>query len=90
MAVREAASSISRLSAAAPAARLILHLPLIAGGGDHHGPPKVNFWEDPLSPSKWKEGHFVLISLTGWGLIIYGGFKLFSENKEKEGEKSGH
>lgn len=24
---------------------------------DHHGPPKVNFWEDPLSPSKWKEEH---------------------------------
>ncbi|XVE66244.1 hypothetical protein DITRI_Ditri08aG0064800 [Diplodiscus trichospermus] len=24
---------------------------------DHHGPPKVNFWEDPISPSKWKEEH---------------------------------
>ena len=24
---------------------------------DHHGPPKVNFWQDPLSPSKWKEEH---------------------------------
>lgn len=24
---------------------------------DHHGPPKVNFWDDPLSPSKWKEEH---------------------------------
>ncbi|KAJ8504026.1 hypothetical protein OPV22_004912 [Ensete ventricosum] len=29
----------------------------LAGGGDHHGPPKVNMWEDPLSPSKWKEEH---------------------------------
>ncbi|GMY31738.1 disease resistance protein SUMM2-like, partial [Fagus crenata] len=27
------------------------------GGGDHHGPPKVNFWGDPMSPSKWKEEH---------------------------------
>lgn len=24
---------------------------------DHHGPPKVNFWQDPMSPSKWKEEH---------------------------------
>ncbi|CAL9096126.1 unnamed protein product [Musa textilis] len=23
----------------------------------HQGPPKVNMWEDPLSPSKWKEEH---------------------------------
>ncbi|MCD7458801.1 hypothetical protein HAX54_039267 [Datura stramonium] len=29
----------------------------LAGGGDHHGPPKVNFWQDPMSPSKWKEEH---------------------------------
>ncbi|KAL3850773.1 hypothetical protein ACJIZ3_012655 [Penstemon smallii] len=31
----------------------------LAGGGDHNGPPKVNFWQDPLSPSKWKEEHKV-------------------------------
>ncbi|KAF3775888.1 hypothetical protein EJ110_NYTH49529 [Nymphaea thermarum] len=31
----------------------------MAGGGDHHGPPKVNCWQDPLSPSKWKEEHKV-------------------------------
>ncbi|KAI3989952.1 hypothetical protein MKX01_003655, partial [Papaver californicum] len=42
---------------------------------DHHGPPKVNCWQDPLSPSKWKEEHFVIVSLAGWGLAIYGGFK---------------
>lgn len=24
---------------------------------DHHGPPKVNFWEAPMSPSTWKEEH---------------------------------
>ncbi|KAH7285661.1 hypothetical protein KP509_33G039500 [Ceratopteris richardii] len=41
----------------------------------HHGPPKVNFWEDPTSPSKWKEEHFVLISLAGWGLFGYGVYK---------------
>ncbi|MBA0781977.1 hypothetical protein Gotri_002856 [Gossypium trilobum] len=27
---------------------------------DHHGPPKVNFWQDPMSPSKWKEEHVSL------------------------------
>ena len=24
---------------------------------DHHGPPKVNCWQDSLGPSKWKEEH---------------------------------
>lgn len=24
---------------------------------DHHGPPRINFWQDPMSPSKWKEEH---------------------------------
>ena len=28
----------------------------------HHGPPKVNFWQDPLSPSKWKEEHVSLFT----------------------------
>ncbi|MBA0726769.1 hypothetical protein Golax_002576 [Gossypium laxum] len=32
----------------------------LAGAADHHGPPKVNFWEDPMSPSKWKEEHVSL------------------------------
>jgi hypothetical protein len=24
---------------------------------DHHGPPRINCWQDPMSPSKWKEEH---------------------------------
>ncbi|WOK96554.1 hypothetical protein Cni_G05261 [Canna indica] len=92
-ALMAAASSISRSATAAPAVRLVPRRGM-AGGGDHHGPPKVNFWEDPTSPSKWKEEHFVLVSLAGWGLFIYGGYKAFSgkkENKEEVvGEKSGH
>ncbi|XP_039124155.1 uncharacterized protein LOC120260682 [Dioscorea cayenensis subsp. rotundata] len=80
-----AAAAISRSSSRASSAKLIPHRGL-AGGGDHHGPPKVNFWEDPLSPSKWKEEHFVLVSLSGWGLLIYGGFKLFGGKKEKKEE----
>lgn len=27
---------------------------------DHHGPPKVNCWQDPMNPSKWKEEHVSL------------------------------
>ncbi|XP_022886653.1 uncharacterized protein LOC111402517 [Olea europaea var. sylvestris] len=60
----------------------------LASGGDHHGPPKVNFWEDPMSPSKWKEEHFVIVSLTGWGLLLFGGYKfLTGGKKEKKEEK---
>ncbi|WOL15678.1 hypothetical protein Cni_G24459 [Canna indica] len=85
-----AASSFSRSSASA--ARLVPRRGL-AGGGDHHGPAKVNMWEDPMSPSKWKEEHFVLTSLAGWGLLIYGGYKLFSGKKDTQeavGEKLAH
>ncbi|CAN6453403.1 unnamed protein product [Victoria cruziana] len=59
----------------------------MAGGGDHHGPPKVNCWQDPLSPSKWKEEHFVIVSLSGWGLLIYGGYKTFSGGKKDKKEE---
>ncbi|XVE80216.1 hypothetical protein DITRI_Ditri14bG0121900 [Diplodiscus trichospermus] len=45
---------------------------------------KVNFWQDPLSPSKWKEEHFVIVSLTGWGLLFYGGYKYFIRDKKEE------
>ncbi|PON80566.1 hypothetical protein PanWU01x14_001220 [Parasponia andersonii] len=54
---------------------------------DHHGPPRVNFWQDPLSPSKWKEEHFVIVSLSGWGLLIFGGYKFFTGGKGKKEEK---
>ncbi|XP_042410884.1 uncharacterized protein LOC122004811 [Zingiber officinale] len=90
-ALKAAAFSISRSSAATQSARLVPRRGL-AGGGDHHGPPKVNFWEDPLSPAKWKEEHMVIICLSGWGLLIYSGYKAFSgkkESKQEVGEKVG-
>ncbi|KAL5736218.1 hypothetical protein ACOSQ2_031006 [Xanthoceras sorbifolium] len=88
-AVNLARLSSSRTGSASQAASLVQRRGL-AGGGDHHGPPKVNFWQDPLSPSKWKEEHFVIVSLTGWGLLIYGGYKIFSGgNKDKKEEKVG-
>ncbi|RZB83275.1 hypothetical protein D0Y65_032026, partial [Glycine soja] len=52
----------------------------------HHGPPKVNFWQDPTSPSKWKEEHFVIVSLTGWGVLFYIGYKFFTRGKGKNEE----
>lgn len=54
---------------------------------DRHRPGKVNFWEDPMHPSKWKEEHFVLVSLAGWGAVIYGGYKLFTKGKEDKKEE---
>ncbi|KAL1823124.1 hypothetical protein ACET3Z_009902 [Daucus carota] len=55
-----------------------------SGAADHHGPPKVDFWKAPMSPSTWKEEHFVIVSLSGWGLLIFGGYKAFSGGKKKE------
>ncbi|KAJ8567894.1 hypothetical protein K7X08_020616 [Anisodus acutangulus] len=83
------AANLSRLSASKSVnttnqGALLIHRRGLAGGGDHHGPPKVNFWQDPMSPSKWKEEHFVIVSLTGWGLTFYGGYKLFTKGKKKE------
>ncbi|WCJ32121.1 hypothetical protein M5689_013563 [Euphorbia peplus] len=65
----------------------LIHRRGLAGGGDHHGPPKVNFWQDPMSPSRWKEEHFVIISLTGWGVAIYGGYKFFTRGKKEKKEE---
>lgn len=40
-----------------------------------------------MSPSIWKEEHFVLVSLAGWGLLIYGGFKAFSGGKKEDNKE---
>ncbi|KAF9612367.1 hypothetical protein IFM89_039194 [Coptis chinensis] len=85
MAARQSASLIrlTSQSSTQAASRLIPQRNL-SGGGDHHGPPRVNIWQDPLSPSKWKEEHFVIASLTGWGLLIYGSYKFFTKGKKEE------
>ncbi|KAJ6349029.1 hypothetical protein OIU77_006587 [Salix suchowensis] len=73
------ASILSRISSPkSPAqAAALIHRRGLAGAADHHGPPRINFWQDPMSPSKWKEEHFVIVSLSGWGVLIYGGYKFF-------------
>uniref|UniRef100_A0A5B7BQ62 Uncharacterized protein n=1 Tax=Davidia involucrata TaxID=16924 RepID=A0A5B7BQ62_DAVIN len=89
------AANLARLSSPKSAATTsqaanLIHRRGLAGGGDHHGPPKVNFWQDPMSPSKWKEEHFVIVSMTGWGLLIFGSYKFFTRGKEdKKEEKVG-
>ncbi|XP_057455740.1 uncharacterized protein LOC130746952 [Lotus japonicus] len=79
------AASLSRTAISASKSPIqLLHRRNFAGAADHHGPAKVDFWKDPMSPSKWKEEHFVIVSLTGWGLLIYGGYKLATGGKKEE------
>ncbi|KAF5478729.1 hypothetical protein F2P56_005267 [Juglans regia] len=79
--------SSSKTASSAQAA-FLLHRRGLARGGDHQGPPKVNFWQDPLHPSRWKEEHFVIVSLAGWGLLFYGGYKFFTKGKKNKKRRS--
>ncbi|KAF3973974.1 hypothetical protein CMV_002646 [Castanea mollissima] len=81
------AAALTRLSSPRTSSPHLIHRRGLAGAADPHGPPRVNIWQDPLSPSKWKEEHFVLASLSGWGILIYSGYKLFSGGKDKKEEK---
>ncbi|TMW99259.1 hypothetical protein EJD97_002853 [Solanum chilense] len=58
----------------------------LAGAADHHGPPKVNCWKEPMNPGQWKEEHFVIASLSGWGLLFFGAYQLFSGGKKNKEE----
>ncbi|KAF8722020.1 hypothetical protein HU200_022645 [Digitaria exilis] len=81
MASRLVAAAAS--SSSSPLARLVARRGL-AGAADGHGSTKVPMWKDPLSPSKWKEEHFVLVSLSGWGAAIFGGYKFFTGGKKED------
>ncbi|KAL2457927.1 hypothetical protein Fot_55984 [Forsythia ovata] len=83
------AATFARLSSPGSAAGSASLIPRrgLAGAADHHGPPRVDFWRDPMSPSKWKEEHFVIVSLSGWGLLIFGGYKFFTGGKKNNEEK---
>ncbi|XP_058751015.1 uncharacterized protein LOC131624032 [Vicia villosa] len=79
------AASLTRITATASKSPIqLVHRRGLAGAADPHATPRVDIWKDPLSPSKWKEEHFVIASLTGWGVLIYGGCKLFSGGKKEE------
>ncbi|KAK7244375.1 hypothetical protein RIF29_39196 [Crotalaria pallida] len=78
------ASIMARLSSPKPASLVPRRRMSGGGGGDHT--PRVNIWEDPMTPSKWKEEHFVIASLSGWGLLIYAGVKFSGKKEEKVGE----
>ncbi|KAL8088153.1 uncharacterized protein LOC141698506 [Apium graveolens] len=75
--------NLARLTASRSSASTVQRR-CFSAAADHHGPPKVDCWKAPMSPSTWKEEHFVLVSLSGWGLLIYGGFKAFSGGKKEE------
>ncbi|KEH29611.1 hypothetical protein MtrunA17_Chr4g0022541 [Medicago truncatula] len=79
------AASLTRITAPSSKSPIqLIHRRGLAAAADHHGSAKVACWKDPMSPSKWKEEHFVIVSLTGWGLTFYGGYKLFSGGKKEE------
>uniref|UniRef100_A0A7N2MRX4 Uncharacterized protein n=1 Tax=Quercus lobata TaxID=97700 RepID=A0A7N2MRX4_QUELO len=80
------AAALTRLSSPQTSSPHLIHRRGLAGAADSHGPPRVNIWQDPLSPSKWKEEHFVIASLSGWGLLFFSGYKLFSGGKDKKEE----
>ena len=80
--VKQAVTS-ARLSSPAQSATLVQRR-CLSGAADHHGPPKVACWKDPMSPSKWKEEHFVIVSLSGWGLLIFGAYKFFTGGKKEK------
>jgi hypothetical protein len=42
-----------------------------------------------MSPSKWKEEHFVFVSLAGWGALFYGGYKFFTSGSKGAAGKGG-
>ncbi|XP_050383676.1 uncharacterized protein LOC126800360 isoform X2 [Argentina anserina] len=85
IAARQAATTL-RLSSSRTAG--LIQRRGLAGAADPHAPPKVNCWSDPMSPSKWKEEHFVIVSLTGWGVLFYSGYKFFTGGKKEQVEAS--
>eukprot|EP00243_Klebsormidium_subtile_P002858 TRINITY_DN157_c0_g1_i1.p1 TRINITY_DN157_c0_g1~~TRINITY_DN157_c0_g1_i1.p1 ORF type:complete len:121 (-),score=6.81 TRINITY_DN157_c0_g1_i1:421-783(-) len=57
-----------------------------AAGAHGHESSKVDFWKEPANPANWKEEQFVLLSLAGWGLLIYGGYKAATGGGKKKSD----
>ncbi|XVF78098.1 hypothetical protein PTKIN_Ptkin14bG0101500 [Pterospermum kingtungense] len=94
------AANLARLSSpksaysSPQAATLIPRRGLASGGGgtEQHGAPKVNFWEAPMHPTKWKNEQFAIFALTGVGLLFYGANKYSNAGNtgEQREERVGH
>ncbi|KAK7263619.1 hypothetical protein RJT34_31212 [Clitoria ternatea] len=87
------AASLSRIGLSASKSPIqLIHRRGLSAAADHHGPPKVACWKDPMNPAKWKEEHFVIVSLAGWGLLVFGGYKLLTggKGKKEEAVKASH
>ncbi|XP_073308159.1 uncharacterized protein [Primulina huaijiensis] len=83
------AANLAKLSSSSPSVAAsrsasLVHRRGLASAAEHHGPPKVDFWKEPMNPGNWKEEHIVIVSLSGWGLVIFGGYKLFGGGKKEE------
>ncbi|GAA0154050.1 hypothetical protein LIER_12141 [Lithospermum erythrorhizon] len=88
IAARRATSNLTRLSSSPHApSSLIQRRTFSASADGHHGPQRINIWQDPMSPSKWKEEQFVLVSLFGWGLLFTGAYKFFTRGKKNDDKK---
>ncbi|CAO2205211.1 unnamed protein product [Urochloa humidicola] len=85
MASRLAAAAASSSSSSSSLARLISRRGL-ADYPRRYDPVKVNLWEDPMSPMRWKQSHFILTSLTVWGVFSYGVLKLFDDDEKNKTE----
>ncbi|GAQ89492.1 hypothetical protein KFL_005290070 [Klebsormidium nitens] len=57
-----------------------------AAGAHGHESSKADFWKEPTNPGNWKEEQFVLLSLAGWGLLIYGGYKAATGGGKKKSD----
>jgi hypothetical protein len=55
-----------------------------AAGAHGHESSRVDFWKEPANPGNWKEEQFVLLSLAGWGLLIYGGYRAATGGKKAD------
>ncbi|KAL0362720.1 UNVERIFIED_CONTAM: hypothetical protein Scaly_1227200 [Sesamum calycinum] len=94
-AARQAANlarlSTPRTAATSSQASLLIQRRGLAGGGVR------DFSEAPSPPALQKmkqekktDLEFVIVSLSGWGLLIFGGYKIFAGGKkDKKGEKVG-
>ncbi|CAO2186118.1 unnamed protein product [Urochloa humidicola] len=87
MASRLVAAAAGAAASSSPSSlvRLISRRGLADPAG-RYCPVKVNLWEDPMSPMRWKQSHFIVASITVWGVFVYGGFKLFGEDKKNKTE----
>ncbi|CAL4952263.1 unnamed protein product [Urochloa decumbens] len=86
MASRLAAAAVAAASSSSSPSSLARLIPRrgLADPAGRYCPVKVNLWEDPMSPMRWKQSHFIVTSITVWAGFVYCGFKLFGEDEKNK------